>query len=628
MSNFLSKVPIPSFAVQRLQGGEVENESSNSPVLEISGDKVEGLEIAPPIIAQPQKRLLSSDDSKQPQQQQQQQQQQQKQVMSISVPSQEIENSERKESPSPCRRSPREPPRTSYVNFVSKANGRPANKSVNDINVEGCPTQLIVLLCADAKKRYKACSYMFIQNKIQKLWDETHDDIKQTLPDSSSSNENYEDQIKEWKIEHFGNKTFSNQPFSSKRVTRGPAKKKIISQPTGDRALRSNSKVHSTTNTVLRQSKRVLDARKTNEEVPVIIQEQEGQASRPKRSRKQSVKMQHDTGNPVAPPKRRDSLRQKQSKKRQSASSSRDEEKKEEDVATQKRPKVENGPPAQPAPFELPNDPNEYYVEEEAFLYHNPPIPSEFTEGVKPEDLKAIPPPMPLPELPRTGKCTWTFDEAQRILLADFSASASSFQGGEHFAMDPKDEAFFLEMLERDDITVISEGLLSQSTLNPEYWKLEYLQTVLNQEYYHKFRRFDTTVDTNGLEKCREVDGMYSMRIGTYVEYLKKRHNVLTSEEGASTDPSFSFVDHEGREQKIGHVGVSAIYMIDLDINKLVPNLHEDFLDSFRYPGVLPGGDHCMMNSVRCQNRSFHMSLGHFFFKKHISFMLVYDGLR
>ena len=346
--------------------------------------------------------------------------------------------------------------------------------------------------------------------------------------------------------------------------------------------------------------------------------------------------------------------------------------------------------PREPEPFKVIDDPNPYYIEEEAHLYHNPPLPSKMTVGVLPKDLKKIPPAPPLPGFPNTGKCDWKFDEEQRILLADFTCNES-----QPFVMDPEDERFFVAMLERNDITVISEGFVSQDKLDPSLWSLQYLARVLGSEYFHKFRRFDTVRYEDGSEKCIEVDGLLSMKMSDYVEYMKRRRRFLyenpataakdevdataypskgnVANQGITTaadsdgyahdkasaedirnrcmdlfpatvlsndekhklrkestaatatevnegpprlvpteedngkekvNPLMMIVDHEGHERKI-HVGKSAIYLIDFDVQKLAPLLYKNFLDTFKYPEVLPGGDHCMMNSVTPNGRPF-----------------------
>ena len=99
------------------------------------------------------------------------------------------------------------------------------------------------------------------------------------------------------------------------------------------------------------------------------------------------------------------------------ALSSTSKNKRKRDVAssatTQKNPERIT-PPPNCTP--LPRDPNAFYVEEEAYLYHDPPM------DVK--DLPALPPPPGLPKIPNTGHCKWTWDEEQRVLLGDFSKSS------------------------------------------------------------------------------------------------------------------------------------------------------------------------------------------------------------
>ena len=123
------------------------------------------------------------------------------------------------------------------------------------------------------------------------------------------------------------------------------------------------------------------------------------------------------------------------------------------------------------------------------------------------------------------------------------------------------------------------------------------MKRVLKNEFYHKFRRFDTLRGSDGSEQCVEVDGMYSMRVGDYIRYLEKRQLVL--EEQSTKDTSFSFANHEGNTDIIENVGVSALYKIDLDVEKLMPKVYSNFKECFRCPELLPGGAHCMMNSVR-----------------------------
>lgn len=134
-------------------------------------------------------------------------------------------------------------------------------------------------------------------------------------------------------------------------------------------------------------------------------------------------------------------------------------------------------------------------------------------------------------------------------------------------------------MYERDDITVVSEGLVSG--LNKEKWTLDYVSRVAGDEYYHRFRRFDkqapgsaaaaakpkkkaskkpkpdatTTENENedisekfvGVEHA-EIDKMLSMKVKDFVEYLRRRGAALatlkdiTSEEDKLALRSFAFL--------------------------------------------------------------------------------------
>lgn len=101
------------------------------------------------------------------------------------------------------------------------------------------------------------------------------------------------------------------------------------------------------------------------------------------------------------------------------------------------------------------SDPNEYYVEDVAWRYHNPPLPgtlddekNEVKGTVAICDLKPLPPAPPLPVFPRTKFCKWTFDERSRVLHANFC------RRDEEVVCDPEDIKFLLRMYERDDSTL------------------------------------------------------------------------------------------------------------------------------------------------------------------------------
>ena len=38
--------------------------------------------------------------------------------------------------------------------------------------------------------------------------------------------------------------------------------------------------------------------------------------------------------------------------------------------------------------------------------------------------------------------------------------------------------------------------------------------------------------------------------------------------------------------------------MIDLNVKDRLPLTYDDLMNNFKLPGILPGGEHCMMNTV------------------------------
>jgi hypothetical protein len=318
---------------------------------------------------------------------------------------------------------------------------------------------------------------------------------------------------------------------------------------------------------------------------------------------------------------------------------------------------------------------NQYYVEETAWKKFNPP---PVTEGeaipgaVASEYLQPLPPALPIPNLPHTGKCMWSFDEDSRVLLAEFVQEDGTVE------IVYEDEEFLLRMMERDDISVISDGLATG--LDPKKWTLEYIANAVGDEYYHKFRAFKKegvkperartkrkqapstaaaehvadqsaeNVATGPLKKCRadrplinglcteanepkqangsddivkelserfytvkylELDVCMSMKVYDFVRYMGMRKSVLRRIHAAQSgsvdleagsfseeETIFKFVDHMGKEQTVDVTGV-VLYMIDFDVVKLLPKLYEEFVKQFELSGCLPGGIHCMMNSVR-----------------------------
>lgn len=242
----------------------------------------------------------------------------------------------------------------------------------------------------------------------------------------------------------------------------------------------------------------------------------------------------------------------------------------------------------------LPNAPTTSYFEEEsAWRFHNPAFPRNspeqlsilrdegnipsITPAVSSKALPPLPSPPPLPQFPSTGFCQWTFDETSRVLHAKFER----FKGKKLFGqvmVNPEDEGFLLRMMERDDITVISEGLADE--ISASLWTREYITGCIGSEYHHKFRAFQkktrTVVTPNDstkeIEYHEEKSGWYSMKVSSYFDYLEKRRSVQQANKqeevehnGNSSDRSeriFSFEDSNGKEHCINAEEVSLVSLL------------------------------------------------------------------
>ena len=119
------------------------------------------------------------------------------------------------------------------------------------------------------------------------------------------------------------------------------------------------------------------------------------------------------------------------------------------------------------------SDPTDYFIEERAFLYHDPKTSAECRHlHEEPEDqLGPLPPAQrlefDLDNLHFADKLSikWSFDRELRLVLLDFHKLT-------YDQLSRYDLAFFTCLLERDDITVISEGLLDVESLDPDLWDL------------------------------------------------------------------------------------------------------------------------------------------------------------
>jgi hypothetical protein len=232
-------------------------------------------------------------------------------------------------------------------------------------------------------------------------------------------------------------------------------------------------------------------------------------------------------------------------------------------------------------------DPNQLftYVEELAFLYHDPPAlgTDEALVEESATTLTPLPRASPPPVLPSSSGVKWSWNEEQRIVKADFTGVAEQ-------DVQLVDKLFYGKMMQRDDVTLVSKGLVEN--LDEKYWDLEFIKEAYGETRYHRFRIFKRMSDGSHVEAVER--GFLSMRICDFVDYLDMRDEVLRQ---GSENKCFVFINGGGKQQMIDVV-IDVLYMIDVDMIKLLPCLYADFRFAFKMKEILPGGDWCLTNAV------------------------------
>lgn len=214
-------------------------------------------------------------------------------------------------------------------------------------------------------------------------------------------------------------------------------------------------------------------------------------------------------------------------------------------------------------------------------------------------DMKPLLKSEELPEFPNTGKCEWSFEPETRVVLAKFT----------NHAIDLVDREFLLQMMERTDIALVSEGLYKVES--NKCWDLDYIRYRCGNYFSHRIRRFQLVERTFAeIEESRfgytvkqsnvnddklqdkfftslELNDDISMTIGDYIDYVKSWNRVNTGEEKSSSKESNDYDLSKDR-----------LYLIDFDVKKMLPESYESFRKEFMFPEILPGGEYCLMRSV------------------------------
>jgi hypothetical protein len=216
------------------------------------------------------------------------------------------------------------------------------------------------------------------------------------------------------------------------------------------------------------------------------------------------------------------------------------------------------------------------YIEELAFHFYAMRKP----EDNKPGKLEPLPQPNFSFLPPSDDAVKWSYDERSRVLTANFS---------EVDEITEKHKRLLGQFMERDDITVVCEGLFGLMKNEEEF--LESVERAFGDDPYHRFRQFDR-VEEDGHVSYNEHDGYISMKVSDFLSYLAILRDPATG------DRLFSYVDATGSQQTIADALNVVYYMIDVDMPKFLHQLDEEYKQNFKMKEILPGGAWCMMNHV------------------------------
>jgi len=179
----------------------------------------------------------------------------------------------------------------------------------------------------------------------------------------------------------------------------------------------------------------------------------------------------------------------------------------------------------------------------------------------------------------------WSYDPEQRIVLGNFTTVQKI-----HW----RHKLYIGSIMERDDVTLLMEGLLSKfcSKMAGLDLLMKQLLADFDEQTYHNFKRFDRVVGKDGFVDYRAKSTTVTpMKVKDYVRHL----TILMGE--SPTSP-FSYESEDGQEVKFDNAMDAVFYMLDVDMTKHLPTMHDTFEKEFKLKEILPGGPWCMINSV------------------------------
>jgi hypothetical protein len=225
------------------------------------------------------------------------------------------------------------------------------------------------------------------------------------------------------------------------------------------------------------------------------------------------------------------------------------------------------------------------YVEELAFVLHNPPEPDTDIrlgeQAVSADNLLPLPD-TPLLVIPANTECKWTFSEESRVLLVDFKGIDR---------VSPADKRAFAEMLQRDDITVVAEGLLEG--IDPKVLTLEHMAVTVKDHLKVRAYKRNTSGD---FVTYKEEQGHLSMTLSDFLGYLTLRKKALNPSRSGKVESAFSFTDRQHNQVNVDVT--DPLYLIDIDMANRLSKEFTRFSQALKIPEILPGGEWCMTNEV------------------------------
>ena len=179
----------------------------------------------------------------------------------------------------------------------------------------------------------------------------------------------------------------------------------------------------------------------------------------------------------------------------------------------------------------------------------------------------------------------WSYDQSQRIVTGIFTNVTSI-----HW----RHKQYIAEIMERDDLTIIMEGLVTNLCRKMAGLGLLRKQLLLDigNQTYHNIRRFDRAKVGNFVKYTAKDAAVTSMTGKDYVNYLRLI--------GESPMSPFAYRNDDGKKVQLKRAMDVAFYMKDVDMTRHLLKISAAFDSEFKMKEILPGGEWCATNSVSC----------------------------